>query len=524
MATHAIGQQMKTVNTSLDSEAAQQAHLPPFGEAARELQSLVATIHSNLAYTTKMIAQYGNTLLKRWHKRNAEKRASLLLKAMPDMFKQRSAPAQILLERKRKFDAALLRTIEKQSSDGRAAVNMALEVSLSQDASQLLKLLQNKSHFEPAEWVMFDHDQVRLMFDTTCCVPIAYNPHCVSMRPDSFGQLVEWERDPAHSFAIIGYPRARLILQAQAEVSTFLRRVTALLLENQLADASNGRDKWDASAASGFTNRAYSGLELARVNPAFTAPPEFDLEQVVTLLQATQPRMSYEAEKALRIQRQYEVQIRDSAVPPAEYDMALRELQFALEAKLPGMSAELSCIAEQTGNFRDHLKRDTNGQITVHIKSREEIFNRDPLLWNVIELVEYDHHFSFDPSWHIAFNDDVLSRASLKERSRIDTFLYGALSDFAAVSDAITALKHRRPHHGPRLTDDQYQASLSESTGCAKFIVGSNVVSLLLGKGRELLCSHLKPFTDLQMPPAKVNEKSFDRAHNLHLKLALPKF
>lgn len=76
-------------------------------EAAAELQKLTATIYDNLAFVKDRIQQHGDTLLKRWQKRTAEKRANLLLAAVPHLSRHKWAAAHVSFDLVRKIKATV---------------------------------------------------------------------------------------------------------------------------------------------------------------------------------------------------------------------------------------------------------------------------------------------------------------------------------------------------------------------------------------------------------------------------------
>jgi hypothetical protein len=51
------------------------------------------------------------------------------------------------------------------------------------------------------------------------------------------GQIVSWEKDKAHRWDIIGFPRARLVVEAQTVLMGFLRKTVERLLENVFCES-----------------------------------------------------------------------------------------------------------------------------------------------------------------------------------------------------------------------------------------------------------------------------------------------
>lgn len=479
-------------------------------EAAAEVSSMTVTILEDLAFVKAMIDEYGNTLFKRWQKRSIDKRSAMLLQAMPEMSKRKWTAAWLGLERANIINSGKKLVKTPAVLDLLPYLDLP---SLSQDASLLLALLHNRSHHKPSEWALFDSEQVKVPFNLTTYIQVAYNPHCVSMNGETFGKLITSDATRAHNFDIVGYPRARIILQAQSALSTLLRRITKTILECQLDSAAKGRDLWDAMSASGFRKSTHTVSISVRFNQPFSAPPKFNLRQVVETLRSRrdaaadelwllqvdpaytrqylaqrksngkynalgeQQRQQYvvswmllalemfnrwqemvrQAEKVIDIEIRCQSEVKGRERLQVEYANALRGLQYTLEIHFGALLASLRHRTANAGTFEYYFNRDSNGIVKSYVKDEDDIFEEDPLLWNLIGLKDYYHPLALDPSWHIAFIDDVLTSASPRERARIDTALYNHISDLAAMSDAVSAMKRSKPYYGPKMNNVEWE-------------------------------------------------------------------
>lgn len=67
-------------------------------QAAASVKDLIETTNDNLTYIKNMIADYGNTIAKRWQKRNTPKRAALLRAARPNMYPRKHAEFELMYD------------------------------------------------------------------------------------------------------------------------------------------------------------------------------------------------------------------------------------------------------------------------------------------------------------------------------------------------------------------------------------------------------------------------------------------
>ena len=208
-------------------------------EAARHIvQRCVQETQQNLEYVRRTLMEHGNALLKRWQKRSADKRAALLRRAMPEM------------QQHRFFETRFTNgTRPSLQVDRKSWLLPYLSVeTLSQDGTKLLALIHARSAYSPAHWIASDIDSLRAGFDLAE-LKVAYNPHCVVVTVDGFGDLVQWDSVRAHTQEVVGFPRAQLAIEAQSELSRFLRNMVEVLLSDAGGATPQGRDRWDTFTA-----------------------------------------------------------------------------------------------------------------------------------------------------------------------------------------------------------------------------------------------------------------------------------
>ncbi|KAK5123221.1 hypothetical protein LTR85_003420 [Meristemomyces frigidus] len=410
-------------------------------------------------------------------------------------------------------------------------------------------------------------------FDAAVYVRIAYNPHCVSLHNEDYGRLVLWEKDASHRWDIVGYPRARLVLQAQEALSSFLRRMVELNLKHQLEEAAKGHDAWNEAAARGFTRPNDLLTASARLGQPFSAPPTLDLPQLVQSLRSrcnaaadelwllqvdpvhtkrylgglmntpfydrlTKQEQQRElvklllhpviflqlwqstvtrAENALSAQLRYRGRAKEDMPDPTEYRRALCVLQCTLESQLSIQIAYLGASVEKSSTFGHLFRRKENGQLSVNM-GREDLFHKEPILWNVAELCDHGS-LAHDPSWHVAFIEDLIAQASPDGKACMDNKLYAEVSNVTTASDAISALRYNRPHHGPKMSKDDYDEALAHNGDVRKCAHQSSAIYVLLDTCCNILSPPVEAFLELPLPAKRVTEQSVPQTKNLHIAL-----
>ncbi|KAI6893846.1 hypothetical protein KC334_g12528 [Hortaea werneckii] len=143
--------------------------------------------------------------------------------------------------------------------------------TLMDDRSKILSLLHYRSTYKLEDWVMFDSAQAKRAVEGGN-LSREYNENCVIMFGERYGDLVKWHRAQCHRWNLIGYPRAIIILEAQAFLLGFLRRLVDGIVPPS-STATVGNAEWTLLVSRGFkaTNQTESWSALA--NQPFSAPP-----------------------------------------------------------------------------------------------------------------------------------------------------------------------------------------------------------------------------------------------------------
>lgn len=473
-------------------------------EAAKVTHELVENSRSNLNYVRQKLDLHGNAIAKRWQKRSADKRAALLLAAKPEMYKRKHLPVDLFYRVVRQYPG------EWHAHHFLWLLPYLDLPTLSENAHNLLSLLHNRTKHSPSEWALYDSEQMNNPF-TEGAVKVPYNPHAVVMHGPAYGWLVPWEKEAAHLWDAIGFPRAHLILEAQSVLSDFLKKIIDLIIG---AEAAEGNDKWLQLMADDFNSPLDHEIAGSYVDRFFMAPPQFNLERLVEVLQdriyaaedelylmQTDPfyvrefltrvrntsffqgfseddKVDYlvgrlatrydvlecwhavaeEAEYALKIHRKYEGQVKCGTTLPDEYGSAMRMLQHILNKHFTSQSSRLTDTAIFFPAFADkmsrflHRKPEDRSPWRSRGEERDE-FRKDPLVWGLYHL--YDAHVvpgAHDPTFVIGLLDSTIRQAPKRDRGKIDQSLHDHLAGMAAVDEVLSALRFHRPCIGPPLT------------------------------------------------------------------------
>jgi hypothetical protein len=99
-------------------------------------------------------------------------------------------------------------------------------------------LLHHRASSSPEDWTPIDNFQ-----PTYGCVrdffKLQFHGGGVVMHGHSYGKLTTWDKHAAQQADMIGFPRGRLVLEAQAHLMGFLRSAVELVLENLLVDETD---------------------------------------------------------------------------------------------------------------------------------------------------------------------------------------------------------------------------------------------------------------------------------------------
>ncbi|MCJ1385691.1 hypothetical protein MMC17_008814 [Xylographa soralifera] len=115
---------------------------------------------------------------------------------------------------------------------------------------------------------------------------VQFSGKCVVMYGPNYGELVDWQAGPAHRADIIGFPKARLILEAQAYLMGALHKIVDKILEGVDLDKPAATEKWKLMTKFGFRHTNEVELWSPYTNQAFSAPPVFSIDNLISIAQA----------------------------------------------------------------------------------------------------------------------------------------------------------------------------------------------------------------------------------------------
>lgn len=481
--------------------------------AANHLQN----INQDLTYLRGQWLSHGKIITSRWKKFSRDKRTGYLKNADPDLFqKQWFAPMFSSSElgspdqlEARKYRNVIL--LDYLTIDG-----------LKDDATRLLGLLQNRTLHRPEEWAAYDNQKLtwgwRLgHFD------IDASNLCMVMYGPRYGEMVEWESRAAHAEEIVGFPRARVVLEAQETLLKFLRRMV-----EQLVDGIKDPDPAQASLPPFIVELRRKGrLDQwsSYTNQPFSSPPFFDINDMLGkavarknmigdhlwLLQTDPAYLRQAIHTAAEIYpqghppqdihgttvgeihlsiwsywswvtiaeacgnvRAMQVKFRDSIHPglplPPKYEQVLQELELLLDCQLRIRLDPLPMMLGLRPGFKKHFKYDysvPNG-IDFHGDIKlAQLFSQDPLFFILHILpINPDSHEpqNFDPAMKWSFLEDHISNNKV-DSSRLDEFLYERYTNFAATQELFASIHRHVPMPSLLMELDSFEPEKAQDLG-----------------------------------------------------------
>jgi hypothetical protein len=480
-------------------------------EAREILKDYISRIRNDREFLQKQCVVYGDKILSRWRKKSRQQRAACLLHAEPDLY-----PQQWFIPRYTNTSPEWKDARKYRKSFLLPYLNVEL---LKTNPAVFFGLLHNRTLYPPEDWVSFDNKELTLgwamgYFDLEFC------GHCVVMHGARYGELAPWEPKAAHRSDIIGFPRARLIIEAQACLLGFLRRVVDQILTSASPEQPVSSSKWVEMTKMGFKKGGDLAFWSQYTYQPFSAPPVFNIDTLLSqakarldakgdhlwlleteptymrrhiqlilqgeIIKSSERRVTYpmilgelhydveaywfwqwvydEFQNARICSLRYRDHIHAGEALPQKYDKALGALELLLVNAMHSRSLHLEAIIPQRPGFR-HLWEfkniDPTGQIRVVRKSTTDItdlFYEDPLEWCLIQLQGApDAQTRFDHAMLFNFLDEHLSSCSAKDRARLDPIIFEKLSDYAAIHELLVSVRLHRPQNTNRDLDDVFE-------------------------------------------------------------------
>ncbi|MCJ1382619.1 hypothetical protein MMC17_005732 [Xylographa soralifera] len=531
-------------------------------EASQISSDYVRSIEKDREHITRLCASHGNTILGRWKKKSRDKRQDILLKADSTMYQyQWSQPRLSLqckqLEELRRYrNAWLLPYINVEA--------------LRTDPARLLSIVHNRIKYSPAEWAPFDSRQLSVAWQSGA-LAVEHCSSCLVMYGPKYGDIVNWEKEAAHRWDVVGFPRARLILEAQARLLGLLRNVVEQLLEGLDTNNPGASEKWIELTMLGFKQTNKIEFWSSYTNQPFSAAPIFDIEDLLftveTRLQAAQDhvwllqtepsylryfiksfrqatlfedinrnfvydniavelvhqtwnisRWQWVLIECQNIKQQY-LKFRDRIYPgtrlPPEYDQALTTLEMLLVNQMHIRAKHLFAVMPQRPGFRhswrfDYSKPGKSTRWRATEGPTEEDFNTDPLDWCLGQLLgDPDAARRYDHALLFAFLDDYLSTCSSAERARLDQHLYDLYSDYAANHALLVTIRLNRPR-----SSIYTLGNIRESNHAWRY-AEVNIDLWMKNATQAAIAKLLVQFNNLRLPGSKVDNIFLERHENI---------
>lgn len=222
------------------------------------------------------VASHGNAIINRWKKKRPEQRRAILLQAFPKI----NDKQWILIHAK--YDVSGLQEL-RHLREGLLLPYINLEV-LSKDPFKFFALLHARSEFDPEEWVTFDKIQMNMGWYKGG-LQVDYSNCAVVLHGARYGEVVPWNADKAHRWDICAFPKARLILEAQSTIMSFLRKTVENLLDGVNPSGEGAATKWIELAHSGFRRCIGAEAWSAFSNQAYSNPT-FDFDRLLNIAQS----------------------------------------------------------------------------------------------------------------------------------------------------------------------------------------------------------------------------------------------
>ncbi|KAF5648631.1 ycfA domain protein [Fusarium sp. NRRL 52700] len=472
-------------------------------EAKRRACSKVDDIQRYRSRLSEKIQVFGDILMSRWKNQSQAKRAALLKEAAPDLEKQQWLLPRCSYMRERYY--ILTRTPERRRQLLLPWLNAHL---LKTNPAVLFALLHYRTAYPPQAWATFDSNQLKLGW-AAGWFDVDFSAKCVMMQGDRYGSLVDWEAKAAHRADILGYPRAMLVLEAQAYLLEVLYNIVDKILERVPSQASRA-EKWhDLVSHEAFRETGAIEFWSPYTNQAFSRPPTFNFDYLLALaksrLNETGDHLWYmqcdsgymrryvkiwfatevfkkasEQQKAMMLTQRIVLEIEshfywrwieiecnnveairrqfgDSICPgmplPPEYDKALGALELLLVNQVNYRAELLGKVLPHCPGLQKHWNIDSSYASSDRVgllKRKEEpntqkSLNDDPLDWCLVQL-------QGKPDTPLTFDHAMLfamlrDHLSSKpsEKKRLDEITYQILSDLSTCHEMLVAVRSHRP-------------------------------------------------------------------------------
>ena len=252
-------------------------------EAERRARSMVEKIHIFGEALKSRLEVLADVLMSRWTKLSQEKRRALLKGAAPELEENQWLIPRYSYQRERLYIHQ--RNLRRRHQLLLPWLNVEV---LTTNPLVLFALLHYRTIYDPPRWAAFDSRQLTLCW-AAGFFDVDFSKKCVVMYGENYGSLVDWEEKAAHRAEILGFPRAILVLEAQAYLLEVLDNIVSRILAGVDSSQLPRTEKWKALVNNKvFKEPGAVELWSPYTHPAFSPPPKFDSKYLVSLAKSRQ--------------------------------------------------------------------------------------------------------------------------------------------------------------------------------------------------------------------------------------------
>ncbi|KAF7923039.1 uncharacterized protein EAE98_007744 [Botrytis deweyae] len=263
-------------------------------EAQQKAGGFATEISRNLVYLRQQCQTNGDSIIKRWKKKSRNKREALLRDIDPNLYPHRWPLAHL----NKAFQATLPSdywisadiTLSRYMREYRNACLLPyinLE-GLIENPVMFLSLLQTRTQHSPEQWAPYDNFILDKHWDMGS-LALDYNSHSIILASSAYGTLTQWKSGEAHRWTSVGFPRAILILEAQAHLLSFLRSTVERILGSTIGYSMESQiSSFDEISKCGSMtlNGRFDhipGTASCYLDQPFSAPPIFDINSLLNI-------------------------------------------------------------------------------------------------------------------------------------------------------------------------------------------------------------------------------------------------
>lgn len=255
-------------------------------DARRIAAQHVRDMQQEREYLVQRLASHADVLMNRWKKKSIEKRHSLLVDVVPELGEHRWAIPRFISTTPDKHRYRKERAARRQF----LLPWLSVEV-LKANPAVLFGLLHCRTTYPPQDWAPYDNMQLIISW-ASGFFDVEYTDKCVIMYGPRYGELVDWQAGPAHRADIMGFPRARLVLEAQAYLMGGLRKIVDKIMDGADMSKQSISEKWRLVTSLGFKQTGAVEIWSPYTNQGFSAPPVFNINNLISIVQTRSDAVS----------------------------------------------------------------------------------------------------------------------------------------------------------------------------------------------------------------------------------------